>query len=290
VKYQFIKNQKATHRVSRLCEVLAVPKSGFYDWLRREVSHRSKQNQALLKKIMIISKHSNERYGSPRIHAELQAVGERVGKNRVAKLMRSARIQAKMHQKFKWVQKSRAQNNRQSDEENHLNREFNASKPNEKWVSDITQVKTRKGWLYLAMIMDLYSRRIIGWSMASRNTERLAMDALEMTISCRGNAKNVLLHSDQGVQYTSWAYRQKLKEEGIMYSLSRKGNCWDNAPAESFFHTLKTELVMFEDYNTINEAKMSLFSYIESFYNRKRRHSTIGYMTPHEYEDMLLAA
>jgi putative transposase len=290
VKYQFIKNQKTIHPVSRLCEVLAVSKSGFYDWLKREVSHRSKQNQALLKKIMIISKHSNERYGSPRIHAELQAAGERVGKNRVAKLMRSARIQAKMHQKFKWVQKSRAQNNRQSDEENHLNREFKASKPNEKWVSDTTQVKTRKGWLYLAMIMDLYSRRIIGWSMASHNTEKLAMDALEMAISCRGNVKNVLLHSDQGVQYTSWAYRQKLKEEGIMYSLSRKGNCWDNAPAESFFHTLKTELVMFEDYNTINEAKISLFSYIESFYNRKRRHSTIGYMTPHEYEDMLLAA
>lgn len=290
MKYQFIKNQKAIHRVSRLCEVLAVSKSGFYDWLKREVSNRSKQNQALLKKIMVISKHSNERYGAPRIHAELQAIGERVGKNRVAKLMRSARIQAKMHQKFKWVQKSRAQNNRQSDEENHLNREFNASKPNEKWVSDTTQVKTRKGWLYLAMIMDLYSRRIIGWSMACRNTEKLAIDALEMAISCRGNVKNVLLHSDQGVQYTSWAYRQLLKEKGIMYSLSRKGNCWDNAPAESFFHTLKTELVMFEDYNTINEAKMSLFSYIESFYNRKRRHSTIGYKTPYEYEELLLAA
>ena len=290
MKYQFIKNQKAIYRVSRLCGVLAVSKSGFYDWLKREVSNRSKQNQALLKKIMVISKHSNERYGAPRIHAELQAIGERVGKNRVAKLMRSARIQAKMHQKFKWVQKSRAQNNRQSDEENYLNRKFNASKPNEKWVSDTTQVKTRKGWLYLAMIMDLYSRRIIGWSMACRNTEKLAIDALEMAISCRGNVKNVLLHSDQGVQYTSWAYRQLLKEEGIMYSLSRKGNCWDNAPAESFFHTLKTELVMFEDYNTINEAKMSLFSYIESFYNRKRRHSTIGYKTPYEYEELLLAA
>lgn len=290
MKYQFIKNQKAIHRVSRLCEVLAVSKSGFYDWMKREISYRSKQNQALLKKIMVISKHSNERYGAPRIHAELQAAGERVGKNRVAKLMRSARIQAKMHQKFKWVQKSRAQNNRQSDEENHLNREFNASKPNEKWVSDTTQVKTRKGWLYLAVIMDLYSRRIIGWSMACRNTEKLAIDALEMAITSRGDVKNVLLHSDQGVQYTSWAYRQLLKEKGIMYSLSRKGNCWDNAPAESFFHTLKTELVMFEDYNTINEAKMSLFSYIESFYNRKRRHSTIGYKTPHEYEDMLLAA
>jgi putative transposase len=290
VKYQFIKNQKAIHHVSRLCEVLAVSKSGFYDWLKRDISNRIKQNQVLLKKIMVISKYSNERYGSPRIHAELQAAGERVGKNRVAKLMRSARIQAKMHQKFKWVQISRAQNNRQSDEENHLNRKFNASKPNEKWVSDTTQVKTRKGWLYLAMIMDLYSRRIIGWSMACRNTERLALDALEMATSCRGNVKNVLLHSDQGVQYTSWAYRQLLKEKGIMYSLSRKGNCWDNAPAESFFHTLKTELVMFEDYNTINEAKMSLFGYIESFYNRKRRHSTIGYKTPYEYEEMLLAA
>jgi putative transposase len=290
VKYQFIKNQKAMHRVSRLCEVLAVSKSGFYDWLKREASYRSKQNQILLKKIKVISKYSNERYGAPRIHAELQAAGERVGKNRVAKLMRSARIQAKMHQKFKWVQKSRAQNNRQSDKENHLNREFNASKPNEKWVSDTTQVKTRKGWLYLAMIMDLYSRRIIGWSMACRNTEKLAIDALEMATTSRGDVKNVLLHSDQGVQYTSWAYRQLLKEKGIMYSLSRKGNCWDNAPAESFFHTLKTELVMFEDYNTINEAKISLFSYIESFYNRKRRHSTIGYKTPYEYEDMLLAA
>jgi len=270
--------------------VLTVSKSGFYDWLKREESHRSRQNRTLLNKIKIISKQSNERYGSPRIHAELQAEGESVGENRVAKLMKSACIQAKMHRKFKWVQKSRAQNDRQSDKENHLNREFRASKPNEKWVSDTTQVKTRKGWLYLAMIMDLYSRRIIGWSMGHRNTERLAIDALEMAISCRGDVRNVLLHSDQGVQYTSWAYRRLMKENGIMYSLSRKGNCWDNAPAESFFHTLKTELVMFEDYHTINDAKMSLFSYIELFYNRRRRHSTIGYKTPHEYEDRLIAA
>lgn len=290
MKYQFIKNQKTIHSVRRLCEVLTVSKSGFYDWLRRDESPRSRQNRALLKKIKIISKQSNERYGSPRIHAELHAEGESVSENRVAKLMKSACIQAKMHQKFKWVQKSRAQNGRQSDKENHLNRKFSASKPNEKWVSDTTQVKTRTGWLYLAIIMDLYSRRIIGWSMGHRNTERLAIDALEMAVSCRGNVKNVLLHSDQGVQYTSWAYRALMKEKGIMYSLSRKGNCWDNAPAESFFHTLKTELVMFEDYHTINEAKMSLFSYIESFYNRKRRHSTIGYKTPHEYEDLLLAA
>lgn len=290
MKYQFIKNQKSIHSVRRLCEVLSVSKSGFYDWLKREESHRSRQNRALLEKIKMISKQSDERYGSPRIHAELQAEGESVSKNRVAKLMKSACIQAKMHLKFKWVQKSRAQNGRQSDKENHLNRKFSASKPNEKWVSDTTQVKTRKGWLYLAMIMDLYSRRIIGWSMGHRNTERLAIDALEMAVSCRDNVKNVLLHSDQGVQYTSWAYRQLMKDKGIMYSLSRKGNCWDNAPAESFFHTLKTELVMFEDYHTINEAKMSLFSYIEFFYNRKRRHSTIGYKTPHEYEDRLIAA
>ncbi len=126
--------------------------------------------------------------------------------------------------------------------------------------------------------------------MACRNSEKLTMDALEMTISCRGKVKNVLLHSDQGAQYTSWAYRKLLKDKGIMYSFSRKGNCWDNAPAESFFHTLKTELVMFENYNTIDEAKISLFGYIESFYNRKRRHSTIGYKTPYEYEEMLLAA
>lgn len=290
MKYQFINNQKSIYHVSRLCEVLAVSKSGYYDWLKRDVSDRSRQNQALLKKITLISKRSNERYGAPRIHAELQATGERVGRDRVAKLMRSARIQAKMYQKLKWVQKSRAQSKYQLDEVNHLNREFNASKPNEKWVSDTTQVKTRKGWLYLAMIMDLYSRRIIGWSMACRNTEKLAIDALEMAISCRGDVKNVLLHSDQGAQYTSLSYRKLLKEKGIMYSLSRKGNCWDNAPAESFFHTLKTELVMFEDYNTINEAKMSLFGYIESFYNRKRRHSTIGYKTPYEYEELSLAA
>lgn len=165
MKYQFIKNQKSIHSVRRLCEVLTVSKSGFYDWLIREESHRSRQNRELLMKIKMISKQSDERYGSPRIHAELRAEGESVSENRVAKLMKSACIQAKMHLKFKWVQKSRSQNGRQSDKENYLNRKFSASKPNEKWVSDTTQVKTRKGWLYLAMIMDLYSRRIIGWSM-----------------------------------------------------------------------------------------------------------------------------
>lgn len=290
MKYQFIKNQKNIFSVRRLCEVLKVSKSGFYDWLQRGESNRSKHNQELLEKISSIHKLSDERYGSPRIHAELQAQGEMVGKNQVAKLMRSACMQAKMHRKFKWVQKSRGQNNRQSDKENHLNREFSASKPNEKWVSDTTQIKTRQGWLYLAMIMDLYSRRIIGWSMSLRNTEALPMNALEMAVTCRGDVSGVLLHSDQGVQYTSWKYRKLLKDNGIIYSLSRKGNCWDNAPAESFFHTLKTELVMFEDYHTISDARVSLFSYIEFFYNRRRRHSTIGYKAPFEYEDMLQVA
>lgn len=237
----------------------------------------------LLEKIIQVHRMSQERYGSRRVYEELKAQGEKIGKNRVVRLMRNAGIEAKTHRRYQWVAKTRRRRSQIFNEENHLNREFTSTRPNEKWVSDTTQIKTRQGWLYLAVVMDLYSRRVIGWSMDTRQSEALSIDALKMALIGR-DAKGVLLHSDQGVQYTSNRYREILRKKGMKYSLSRIGNCWDNAPAESFFHTLKAELVMFEDYHTREEAKKSLFDYIEFFYNRKRRHSTIAYKTPCEYE------
>jgi len=290
MKYQFIENEKSNHAVTTLCRTLEVSSSGYYGWLKRTESPRSKKTHALLNKIIAIHEESVGRYGAPRIHAELQAQGESVGKNTVAKLMKSSGIQSKTHRRFEMMRLSRCYKRTRGKTFNRLNREFTASKPNEKWVSDTTQIRTRKGWLYLSMIMDLYSRQIIGWSMSKTNKETLVINALEMALARRGNVKGVLLHSDQGSTYMSWNYRQLMRGRGIVSSHSRRGNCWDNAPAESFFHTLKTELVMFEDYKTTSDAEQSIFYYIESFYNRKRRHSTIGYRSPVEYEELPLVA
>jgi putative transposase len=265
-----------------MCRVLEVSSSGFYDWLGRPESSRSRRHRYLATQIRQIHIENRRIYGSPRIHGELVDRGEKVGKNTVAHLMRKHNIQSKVHRRFIATTDSR---NTKKPAENILNQEFRAKRPNQKWVSDVTFIPTRKGWLYLAAIMDLYSRFIIGWSMGTQNNTELIENALEMASGCRGGAtKGVLLHSDQGVQYASTSYQNLLHKLGIMCSMSRKGNCWDNAPMESFFHSLKTEWVVFEDYKTRSEARSSLFSYIELFYNRKRRHSSIGNQSPMAFE------
>ena len=262
-------------------DVLDVSSSGYYDWLDRPESARSQRHKVLTKKIDRIHQQSYRIYGSPRIHGELQDQGEVVGKNTVAMLMQRAGIQSKVHKRFVVTTESR---HGLKPADNVLNREFETTAPNEKWVSDVTFIPTREGWLFLATIMDLYSRMIVGWSMGKQHTTRLVKDALTMAVENRGYVNGVILHSDQGIQYASGEYQQDLRRHGIVCSMSRRGNCWDNAPMESFYHSLKTEWVCFEDYKTRAQARSSLFTYIELFYNRQRRHSSLNYQSPTVYE------
>jgi transposase InsO family protein len=207
--------------------------------------------------------------------------GERVGKNTIARLMRKYGIQSKVHKRFVVTTDSRKT---RKPAANLLAGAFIADKPNQKWASDVTFIPTRKGWLYLAAIMDLWSRRIVGWSMGDKNSTELVGDALKMAVHQRSDIEGVVLHSDQGAQYASSAYQQHLRGFGIICSMSRKGNCWDNAVMESFFHSLKTEWIVFEDYKSRSEARSSVFSYIELFYNRRRRHSFLKNKSPLAFE------
>jgi len=265
-----------------MCRVLEVSRSGYYDWVDRPESERTKRHKELLVKIKQAHIGSRKIYGAPRIHGELIEQGERVGKNTIAYLMRKENIQSKVHKRFVITTNSKQT---KKPAANILGGEFTSENANRKWVSDVTYIPTRKGWLYLSAIMDLYSRMIVGWSMGDKNSTELAADALKMAAEHRGDIRGVLLHSDQGVQYASMSYQQLLSNLGIICSMSRKGNCWDNAPMESFFHSLKTEWVGFEDYKTRSEARSSLFDYIELFYNRKRRHSALNYRSPMAFEN-----
>jgi putative transposase len=283
VKYAFIQSHQQHHAAQRLCEILGVSTSGYYDWLNRKASQREQANIALLHKIRAIHRKSLERYGSPRIHKTLQQQGVHVAKGRVERLMRINDIKARRSRRHRRVYEHREP---VSVASNILNRAFTATQPNRKWVSDITFVPTRQGYLYLAIVLDLYSRAIVGWSMSARINGQLVLDALEMAIEQRGMPRNVLVHSDQGSQYTAGLYQQMLAKYSMQCSMSRKGNCHDNAVAESFFHTLKEELVTDADYKTRSEARQSIFKYIELFYNRSRLHSTIDYQAPLVYEKM----
>jgi len=267
-----------------MCRVLEVSRSGFYDWLYRPESRRYKRHRYLTNKIRQIHFSNKQIYGSPRIHLELVDLGEKVGKNTVAHLMQKNNIQSKVHKRFVATTDSR---NTKKPAENILDQQFAVQEPNKKWVSDVTFIPTRKGWLFLATIMDLYSRLVVGWAMGDKNNLELTEKALKMACKQRGDVKGVLLHSDQGNTYSSITYQKMLHKVGATCSMSRKGNCWDNAPMESFFHSLKTEWVVFEKYQTRAEARSSIFSYIELFYNRKRRHSSLGNKSPMAFESAM---
>jgi len=281
VKYAFIKNQRQRYPLTRLCTVLSVSTSGYYDWLDRPVSTTERNNRSLLTKLRCFHQASRQTYGSPRLHQDLIAAGEHVSVNRVARLMQSAGIQSKMAKRFVITTNSK---NTLAPAPDRLKRLFRTSKPNQAWVSDTTFIRTRQGWLYLAMMLDLYSRQVIGWAMSERNNTQLVVDALQMATARRNMQQAVIVHSDQGSTYASGDYQRLLKENGMLPSMSRKGECYDNAVAESFFGSLKRELVDDEDYRTREQAKQSLFEYIEVFYNRQRRHSYLGYVSPNEYE------
>lgn len=264
-----------------MCRVLGVSVSGYYAWRKKPGSRRDKENVRLVTHIKAVHEESRRTYGSPRIHVELCKRGIRCGKNRVARLMKQRGIQAKHKRKFKATTDS---DHQLPVHENQLNRSFDVSSPNMFWAADITYIWTREGWLYLAVILDLFSRKIIGWSMKERLEKHLTIDALLMALGNRKPVGGVLHHSDRGSQYASKEYQALLNQAGISCSMSRKANCWDNAVVESFFSTLKREWVEGKSYRTREEARADIFYFIETWYNRKRRHSTLGYLSPAEYE------
>jgi putative transposase len=281
VTFAFIEAHEGAWPVRVMCDALQVSPSGYYSWLVRPPSFQEERREALLVLIRGVHAGAKRRYGSPRIHAALEGRGEGCSVNTVAKIMRDNDIRAKTARKFRCTTDS---NHRLPVADNVLDRQFDPEAPNEKWVADITYVPTREGWLYLAVVEDLFSRRVVGWSMADNMESRLVVDALEMAVQRRLPGEGLLAHSDRGSQYASEHYQLLLGNYGIECSMSGVGQCWDNAPAESFFATLKKELVHDEDYQTRQEARASIFEYIEVFYNNQRLHSSLGYVTPAAYE------
>jgi len=265
-----------------LCNAFDVSPSGYYDWLDRPESNRSSENRKLTDKIKYYHQQSREIYGSPKIHEDLIDDGETCSVNRVARLMSVSDIKSKMARKFVITTNSK---NTTQPAPDLLKRCFKVDEHDKAWVSDTTFIATREGWLYLAVILDLFSRQVIGWSMSTKNNTELVQDALTMAIWRRGKVNGIIVHSDQGSTYASKLYQQQLIANNLHCSMSRKGECWDNAVAESFFGSLKNEHVHHEDYRTRSQARQSIFEYIEVFYNRKRRHAFLNYMTPVEYEE-----
>lgn len=278
-----MRREETNHSVVRLCRAVEVSRSGYYGWRRGLESRRTKANRHLLEAIREIHEGSRQVYGAPRIHDELVKVrGQRCGRHRVARLMRNAGLQARTRRRFRVTTKSE---HRHPTAPNLLAQRFHAERANQAWVADITYIATREGWLYLAVVIDLYSRRVVGWATSSLITRALVVDALHVALGHRRARPGLLHHSDRGSQYASNDYQLLLAKEGFVCSMSGRGNCYDNAVAESFFHTLKTELVHHQRYETRAIAHASVFEYIEGFYNRRRKHSALGYLSPCEYEE-----
>jgi len=286
VIFGFIDAHQKEWPVTVMCTILQVSTAGYYAWRDRPVSAGQQRRERLIAEIRVIHDTVKARYGSPRIHAELVAQGSSCCVNTVAKLMQTQGIAAKTARKFRHTTDS---NHDLPVAANLLDRAFDPATANEAWVSDFTYIPTREGWLYLAAVEDLYSRRIVGWAMSERMTSRLVADALAMAVQQRLPEAGLLAHSDRGSQYASEHYRRLLAKHGIECSMSRPADCWDNAPMESFFASLKKELVHHEDYQTREEAQANIFEYIEVFYNRQRRHSTLGFKSPAEYEQSELS-
>jgi transposase InsO family protein len=282
MRFRFIEDRRADYPVRILCDVLDVSPAGYYAWRSRPESQRSAANRDLVDDIKRVHRDARGRYGSPRIHEELKAQGRRASRGRIERLMRQQGIRAIMA----GPRRARTTDSRHDlpIAPNLLDRNFTADAPNRIWLADITYVETDQGWLYLATVMDLYSRKIVGWAMEDHLRTDLPSAALTMAIAACRPGPGLIHHSDRGIQYASADYRKVIQSAGIRASMSRKGNCYDNAPMESFFHTLKTELVHHNHYSTRQEARRDIFAYIEGFYNRTRRHSAIGYISPIEME------
>jgi transposase InsO family protein len=292
MRFTFIQSHARIFHISTMCRVLEVSRAGYYAWRARPLCDRVKDDRVLTAKIREIQRQVKSRYGSPRTHQELKALGFKCGENRVARVMRNAGIRAKSAPKF------RVTTNSEHDHAiapNVLDRQFSIEKnrqPDQTWVSDITYIPTREGWLYLSVIIDLSTRMVVGWSMRTRLDQELALNALRMALkhrSVRGGSP-LVHHSDRGAQYAGGAYQLLLKEAGFTTSMSRPGDCWDNAVAESFFATLTKELLIDGVFESRQQGCRAVFEFIEVWYNRQRRHSSLGYRTPAEYEAELLKA
>jgi transposase InsO family protein len=268
-----------------MCRVLEVSRSGYYRWFKRKPSQRQLDNQSLDAEISEIYDGSKGRYGSPKITQELRDRGRRVGKNRVAKRMRKAGLRSKIRRKYKVTTDSK---HHFPVAANRLERNFSADAADKVWVSDITYLATGSGWLYLTVIIDLFSRMVVGWALSSSLGHEMVVTALKRAIRRRRPGKGLVFHSDRGVQYACTDFRKELNKHKCIQSMSRKGDCWDNAVAESFFGIIKTELVYHERYEGHQDTLQSIFEYIEVFYNRQRRHSTLEYLCPSEYEKQKL--
>lgn len=281
MKYIFIAAHEQEFQVKRMCWVLSVKRSGYYAWRKRIPSERTKANEILLAMIEMQHKKSRETYGSPRMHVVLQRGGIVCGRNRIARLMRLHKIVA--HTKGNYHPGTTQRQPGVIPAPNLLDRDFSAVAPNQKWVSDFTYIETNEGWLYLAVVLDLFSRKVVGWAMSKTMDTALVQAALWMALSGRKPPAGLLHHSDQGSQYTSTAYLTCLNEALAKLSMSGAGNCYDNAVIESFFATLKTECVI-GVFATRSEARTTIFEYVEVWYNRQRLHSTLGYYSPVEFE------
>ena len=282
MRFEFVRDHRESFEVGLLCAALQVSRSGFYAWLGRDESDRARADRELTTLIRGVFDDSREVYGSPRVFRTLRRRGMSCGRHRVARLMRAASLRSKTKRRFRV--KTTDSNHSFPIAPDRVDRDFRADAANQVWVSDMTYIATDEGWLYLAVTMDLFSRKIVGWSMAPSMHADIVINALKMALNTRRPEPGLIHHSDRGSQYASEAFRSLLAERGVLASMSRKGNCYDNAAMESFFHSLKTELVSHEQYRSHSHARASLFDYIEAFYNRQRMHSTLGYLSPEDFE------
>jgi putative transposase len=281
VKYRFLAKLAESFRVQTLCRVLRVSRSGYYRWRRSSEGLRAREDRKLLVDIRTVYQKNRGRYGSPRVYRELKEQGVRCGKHRVERLMRKSGLQARRRRNFKVTTRSAAGH---PVAPNHLNRQFSVARLDTVWAGDITYLGTREGWLYLAVVLDLCSRRVVGWACSDRINHELVLSAFHQAVHQRRPCQSLLHHSDRGSQYTCAEYRAELSRRGMQVSMSRRGDCYDNAMVESFFSTLKAELEGYERYETRQQAQTELFEYIEVFYNRQRRHSSLGYLSPAAFE------
>jgi putative transposase len=290
VRFAFIETEKAGFPVTLMCRMLAVSRAGFYAWRRRPAAARTREDRVLAVAVAAIYAEHHGRYGSPRVRMELRDRGQHSGRKRIARLMRLQGLRARPRRRYRTTTDSR---HGLPVCPNLLERRFAVAQPNTAWVTDMTYLWTAQGWLYLAVIIDLFSRRVVGWSMSERIDRKLALDALRMALAQRRPQRGLIHHSDRGSQYASADYQRLLAKHGLRGSMSRRGDCWDNAVAESFFASLKLELVYQVQWRTRADARTAIFEYIELFFNRRRRHSSLGYLSPVEFErrnQRLLAA
>jgi putative transposase len=288
VIYTFIEAQKKIHRISRMCRVLRVSKSGFYGWRGRAPSARDQADALLMETIVRIHTDSRETYGAPRIHFELRALGVRCARKRVARLMRQAGLFGCGGHRRKARTTLRSQIECTPPAPDLVKRNFTPEAPDRLWVADITYVRTWEGWLYLSFVLDTYSRRVVGWSMANNLRTELVLDAVNMAIYTRRPSPGLIHHSDRGSQYTSVKFGSRLREEGLLSSMGSVADAYDNSMAESFVSTLKRELIHRYSWSTRQIARSAIFEYIEGFYNTRRRHSALGHLSPSEYEEVRL--